>query len=130
MLLPDRRQKHTNTDKVRPDPGFASPPLLPDERGRYAPDTAFSPQNTDFRGAAVFRAAQDQFLRPGIALRHREPGLDRPCDRRDVPADFSRRLAMAPDQRGLRRSARDNTGVSLQPDRDVLQSNPAILDRR
>src|SRR4051794_27972101 len=110
--------------------GIASPPLLPDERGRYAPDTAFSPQNTDFRGAAVFRVAQDQFLRPGIALRHREPGLDRPCDRRDIPADFSRRVALARDQCGLRRAAGDNAGVSLQPDRDVLQSDPAVLDRR
>jgi hypothetical protein len=39
-------------------------------------------------------------------------------------------LAMARDQRGLRRAARNDAGVSLQPDRDLLQSDPAILDRR
>src|SRR6201991_3805791 len=107
--------------------GFASPPLQPDERGRYAPDPAFSPQNTDFRGAAVFRAAQDQFLRLGIALRRREPGLDRLGNRRDIPADFSRRVAMARDQHGLRRPAGDNAGVPLQRDRGVFASETANL---
>jgi len=32
---------------------------------------------------------------------------------------------MARDQRGLRRPARDNADLSLQPDRNVLQSDPA-----
>ena len=87
-------------------------------------------KDTDLRGAALSRAAQGQSLRPCVAHRYCEPGLDRPGDRRDLPADLCRRVAMARDQRGMRRAADDQAGDALQSDRNVLQPDAAFLDRR
>ena len=39
-------------------------------------------------------------------------------------------LAMARDQRRMRRAARDEAGDALQSDRNLLQPNAAVLDRR
>ena len=51
-------------------------------------------------------------------------------DRGDLPADFPRRAALARGQRRMRRAARRHAGDPLQPDRRVLQSDAALLDRR
>ena len=59
-----------------------------------------------------------------------QPGLDRRGDCRDVPADIHRRAAMARDQRGVRRAAADQAGDALQRDRNLLQPDAAVLDRR
>ena len=59
-----------------------------------------------------------------------EPGLDRPGDRRDLPADLS--SACCAGARSARNAARrsDQAGDALQPDRNVLQPDAAVLDRR
>src|SRR4051794_16718324 len=95
--------------------------------GDDAPYPVFYVEDIDLGGAALFRAPQDQFLRPGVALRRREPGLDRARDRSDGAADLYRRPALAGDQHGLRRASRDSPGISVQPDRNVLQPDAAVL---
>ena len=100
------------------------------KRENNASDSAFDHQDIDLGGAALFLVAQGQSVRTRLAHRCRESGLDRPGNRRDLPADISRRVAMARDQRGMRRAARDQAGHALQSDRDLLQSDAAVLDRR
>ncbi len=78
----------------------------------------------------VFLAAQG---RPGRAVRpHRrfQPGLDRRGDCCDVSADIHRRAAVARDQRGMWCAAADQAGDALQRDRNLLQPDTALLDRR
>src|SRR5882762_1911859 len=99
-------------------------------RGRHASDPAFDDKNTDLRRAALSRAAQGQSLRACVAHQYCEPRLDRHGDCRDLPADFCRRVALARDQRRVRRAAGDKAGDALQFDRNILQPDPAILDRR
>ena len=51
-------------------------------------------------------------------------------DCRDLPADIHWRAEVARDQRGVRRAAPITAGDALQPDRNVLQPDAALLDRR
>src|SRR5260370_11435238 len=132
-LLPDWPETHTKAAKFgarRRIAPFLKSLRKPDEHGPDAPDPDYDIDDTGLGGAAVFFAAQDQSCRTRLAHQRFEPGLDRPGDRRDLPADFSRRPALARDQRGMRRTARDETGNAVQCDRDLLQSDAAILDRR
>ena len=52
------------------------------------------------------------------------------CDRDIVFPDFCRRFAMVRSQRGVRRAAAGQAGDALQCDRNLLQPDPAFLDRR
>ena len=101
-----------------------------EERAPHAPDPAFSAKDTDLRGAALSRAPQGRFLRTRLALQRRESGLDRPCDRRDCSCRSS--SACCAGARSAPSAARrsDRAGDALQRDRDILQPDAALLDRR
>ena len=112
----------------RAAPGCAVSDLL--KRGSDAPDFAFRPQDSDLRGAALFCAPQGRPRRPRLAHRSDQPALARTRGCRDLPADLRGCPALARDQRRLRRAAQLAPGYALQYDRNIFQSDPALLDRR